>query len=102
MTIRVQDLDTFTSNGWGYLGHVHRTHTSDTNLVEAANQLGIQKEDLARWCDSSLARHRMDGASEKLLSSPERLKVWLGKDLVTTVTNDLGPKEYVKLLQSFL
>jgi hypothetical protein len=79
--VEVQDLEKFKSGGYGYLGHESRSSISDANLVAAANQLGLQKEDLALWCDSRWARHRMDKADIKTLNSPKEFKLWLGKDL---------------------
>jgi hypothetical protein len=60
MDIKIKDLNTFYSGGFGYLGHEKRTPDTDVILVEAANELGLKTEELALWCDSRLARHAMD------------------------------------------
>lgn len=78
--IKHQDLNDFQSFGFGYLGHENRSPASDENLVIAANQLDIGKEDLELWCDSGRARHRMDQAGTTAPKA-ETFRAWLGKDI---------------------
>jgi hypothetical protein len=63
----IKSLETFTGfNGWawggfGYLGGTRRSSRSDKYLAEAANELGLDREEIFLWANSKPARHFMDG-----------------------------------------
>lgn len=46
--------------GYGYLGHSSRNHYSDTYLAEAANDQGIDLEDVFLWANSKCGRWFLD------------------------------------------
>lgn len=47
-------------SGFGYLGSGERSSRSDKYLAMAANELGLDREELFLWVDSSYGRHFMD------------------------------------------
>lgn len=81
--IKVSDLKTFHSEGYGYLGHQGRTPISDETLVAAANEIGISADELNLWVDSSFARHAMNAAECDLrcLNKPDYFRVCLQSHL---------------------
>lgn len=64
--IKTEDLNGFVSTGFGYLGHAARSRLTDSNLIEAANNLCLTSSELELWCDSKTGRHRMDKVSESV------------------------------------
>lgn len=68
--------------GYGYLGNGNRTAESDASLVEAANQLSLDQEDVFIWVNSRFGRHEMDNYDPSELTKSMQI-AWFRHHLET-------------------
>jgi hypothetical protein len=63
--MRIQTIEKKSQSDFGYFNHESRTEKTDKALIEAAQSLNLAHKDVLLWCDSTYARHFMDGNKAK-------------------------------------
>jgi hypothetical protein len=87
--------------GFGYLGHEHRSEATDKALTEAANKSGISKYQLAAHVLGKSGRHMMDEHSDLGDKASHEERVAHFQRVLTNGKRDkeYGIKEYAKDLE---